>query len=443
VPITGNPANRSWLGWLRAHRALLAVIAVAELAAMIMVTAIDPHVHIDGEVYRLGTRAWLTGHDLYHNLPATISGLKLPFIYPPFAAILFSPLGLLSRLQAIAVLMACTHVTLLVTLYLVLGNSGLLADPKTGRPRREQVLLATAALLPLCTILEPVLETITYAQINVVLMVLVAVDCLWRINGPRKLPYPRGLLIGVAAGIKLTPAVFILFLLLRKDFRALVVSVATFAATVLIGFVLAPMDSREYWLTQVFSTSNVSFGSQFPGNASIYAGNQSFRALLSRFQIPEPWQTAVLGVLILAALALSVAGMTHALRQRNAPLAMAINGVLGLLASPISWSHHWVWAAPALVLLLGEGLRHRDWALLGGAGMAAGFFYIGPQWQVPQGNGAELHWNIFTQFVGNAYVYLGTAFLVYTATRWWVDRRQPRLVTPNRSSESVPAPQTV
>ena len=89
-----GPATRPALRQLmHEHRGLLLAIGIAELVAVLMVSTISPHDHIDGEVYRLGARAWLAGQDVYGPLPATESGLKLPFIYPPFAAILFSPLG--------------------------------------------------------------------------------------------------------------------------------------------------------------------------------------------------------------------------------------------------------------------------------------------------------------------------------------------------------------
>lgn len=446
MSITPTPAARTLGAHLREHRKLLAVAAVAELVSIIMVSAINPSDHIDGEVYWLGAKAWLHGHDLYHNLPATETGLRLPFIYPPFAAIVFSPLGWLSRSGAITVLMVSTHVALLVTLYLVLGTSALFTGPLGGQQRREKVLLLTAAALPLCTIAEPVLQTIIYAQINVVLMAMVALDCLWRINGPRNLPYPRGLLIGLAAAVKLTPAVFLLFLVLRRDFRATLVAIATFVGTALIGAVLAFNDSREFWLSQMFSSGTVSFGSDYPGNASIYAGNQSLRALLSRLGLPEPWQTLVLGVLILLALALAIAGMVHAQRQHNPPLAMTINGILGLLASPISWSHHWVWAIPALVLLVTGSAARRDWPLLTATALTAGFFIMGPHWKVPQGDFKELHWNFFEQLIGNAYTYFGIGFLVYTASGWWSAWRRTRAMTTTTDHpdpEAMVSPQTV
>ncbi|GAA2822171.1 glycosyltransferase 87 family protein [Saccharopolyspora taberi] len=400
---------------MREQRALLVVIAVAELIAVIMVSTISPHDHIDGEVYRLGARALLAGQDVYGDLPPTESGLSLPFIYPPFAAILFAPLALVPKVVSTALIMLVSHLALLVTLYVVLSSATFLAA------HRDKVLLVAAALLPLATISEPVMETLTYAQINIVLMALVAVDCLWRTGGDRKLPYPRGMLIGLAAGLKLTPAAFLLFLLLRRDVRTIITTGLTFLGTVLLGFLVTFGNARDFWLREVFATSNVSFGPKFTGDATVYAGNQSLRSALTKLGVPAP--TVVFALLALVVLALAVAGMLHAIRQRDLPLAVTINGVLALLVSPISWSHHWVWAIPALVLLAGTAFTRRDWPLLLATATAAGFFAFGPHWKVPQGDGKELRWNPFEFLIGNAYVFFGVAFLVYAAVLWIRARR--------------------
>nr|WP_307849825.1 glycosyltransferase 87 family protein [Saccharopolyspora sp. HNM0986] len=411
-----GPATRPALRQLmHEHRGLLLAIGIAELVAVLMVSTISPHDHIDGEVYRLGARAWLAGQDVYGPLPATESGLKLPFIYPPFAAILFSPLGLVPKTAAVAVIMLVSHLSLLITLYVVLGTAKFL------RGQRERLLLGTAVALPLATLSEPVMETITYAQINLVLMAMVAVDCLWRTEPGRKLPYPRGLLIGIAAGIKLTPAAFLLFFLLRKDFRPVLMAVLGFLGTVLAGVVLAFDDAREFWLHQVLATGNVSFGPTFTGDASVYAGNQSLRSALTKLGVGHV--SIVFLVLAVLVLALAVVGMVHAIRQQDLPMAVTLNGVLSLLVSPISWSHHWVWAIPGLVLLAGAAWSRRNWPLLVITALAASFFMIGPHWKVPQGYGRELRWNLFEHLIGNAYVYFGLALLVYAGLAWWRARR--------------------
>lgn len=418
-------ARRSVARSVQENRKLLIVLAICELVAVIMVSAVDPHAHIDGEVYQIGARAWLNGQPIYHDLPETSVGLRLPFIYPPFAAIVFTPLAVVSKAVAITAIMVVSQLALLATLYVVSRTA-------TFTPRSHgTAMLVAAAALPLATLTEPVFETLTYAQINLVLMTLVAVDCLWRTDGERKLPYPRGILLGIAAGLKLTPAVFLLFFLVRRDLRAILTTIVTFLITVALGFLLAFRDARWFWSREVFASSDVSFGPQFEGDASIYAGNVSLRSLLSKLQVPEPWLTVVLGLLIVLAIAVAVAGMWYALYGRrdnkvDLPTAVVLNGILGLLISPISWSHHWVWIVPALLLLFGTAYSRRHIPLLLATTVAAELYLIGPHWNVPQGDGKELTWNIFEHLIGNAYVYLGMAFLLYSAYPAWQALRARR-----------------
>lgn len=412
---------------IREHRALIAILAVAEVIAVIVVSTINQHDHIDGEVYQLGARAWLTGHDLYGDLGPTRSGQRLPFLYPPFAAVVFSPLALASKTTGIVVISVLSHLALLATLYAVLNSCTFLAG------RRNAVLLATAAALPLATIAEPVQETFDYTQINLVLMALVAIDCLWRTGPGRRTPYPRGLLVGLAAGLKLTPAVFLLFFLLRKDYRAVATAVGAFAGTVLVGALLSFEDSRRFWLSEMLASSTVQFGPKYTGDASTYAGNQSLRSLLAKFDLPGLWLTVVFVLVVLLVATAAVLGMRHALRRRDLPLAVVINGVLGLLVSPISWSHHWVWAVPALVLLLGAAFAQRNGPLLAASSLVAGFFLMAPHWKMPQGRGKELRWDVFQQLLGNAYVYCGLAFVLYAAALWWLARHNAR----ERAAEPV------
>lgn len=431
-----NPVPRSLRDRISEHRTLLTVIAVAELIVITLVSTIDEHSHIDGEVYQLGGKAWLMGRDLYDNLPATESGLELPFIYPPFAAIVFTPLAVVPKPVAIIFLTILTHVTLLITLYAVLSASNFL------KAHRHKTLLVTAAVLPLATILEPVEQTIGYSQINVALMAMVAVDCLWRVDGDRKLPYPRGVLIGLAAAIKLTPLAFLLFFLLRKDYRSIVVSLVTCLGTMVVGLALAFDDSVKFWLQgEMFASSSMSFGKKFVGDTSTYPGNQSLRSLLSKLHLPEWGMTLIWVLLVLVVLAIAVAGIMHALRQNDLPMALTINAIAGLLISPISWSNHWVWVAPGLALLIGTAYTRRDWPLLMMTTMGAGFFVMGPHWRMPQGKGREMHWNFFQHVVGNSYVLWALAFLFYGAYGWWQYRRMTRTSAPaSRGGDEIGAP---
>ena len=386
---------------VRDPRLLLAAAVLVEVAVVCFVHWIDTRGYMDTEIYRLGGRAWLRDYQLYGSdlTPETPGSGTLPFIYPPFAAILFSPLAHLSTDLSVLLVAVLSHVAVLVTAYSLARSSSYLA------PRSGLVVLATAVLMPVITIVEPSRETLNYGQINLVLMALVCADCLL----PRT-RWPRGLLVGLAAAIKLTPLGFVLFFLLRRDHRATSICALTFSSTVLVGLLAAPHDSADWWLDRMFSTAD-SFG-------SVYAGNLTLRSLLAKqslegVPLDVGWLAGSLVLLVLAVL-----GMRHALRQRNAPLALVLNAVLVLLVSPISWSHHWVWAGPALALLFAMSVRHRWYGILLATALAEVAVMIGPQWYLPYTNDRELNWTFSQQVFGNAYTLLGVALLVGATVAW-------------------------
>ena len=142
--------------------------------------------HIDLDVYRIGGRAWLRGGNLYDRLPATQSGARLPFTYPPAAAVLLSPLSLVPMPVAATALTLGTVALLAVVIWVFLRR---LAGPAAGSP------WALAWLLPPALFLEPVRDTLAFGQVNVALMALVSLDCL-----AAKPRWPRGVLTGLAAG---------------------------------------------------------------------------------------------------------------------------------------------------------------------------------------------------------------------------------------------------
>lgn len=158
---------------------------------------------IDLDVYRMGGRAWLDGDPLYSDgvLFHTEAGLNLPFTYPPLAAVSFSPFAWLSMNAASAMITAITFVLLIVTTLMVLTRlrvweTSTLPGPAWAR----RGWLAAAIAAPAMLYLEPLQSNFDFGQINVVLMTLVVADCV-----PRKTPWPRGLLLGVAIAFKLTP----------------------------------------------------------------------------------------------------------------------------------------------------------------------------------------------------------------------------------------------
>jgi alpha-1,2-mannosyltransferase len=346
---------------------------------------------IDLDVYRIGGRTWLRGGSLYGRLPPTPAGPRLPFTYPPIAAVLLAPLALVPATVAGTVLTLVTIALVAAVLRLFLLRLSL--NPATA-----------GWLLPAALFLEPVRNTLTFGQVNVILMALVAFDGL--AVAP---PWPRGVLTGLAAAVKLTPALFVLFFLLRRDYRAAAAAALSFAAATGLGFALAGRDSARYWTSAVFHVGRVGP----PG----YAGNQSLQGLLARAGLSPhaPAGLAAWLVLSLAVLVVAAVGMRRALAAGEPGLALSLNAFAALLISPISWSHHWVWCVPAILTLASLARRHRSRLAAAAAFCGLVVFAAAPQWWFPHGDGRELRWAPWEQAAGSSYVLFATAVLVLAA----------------------------
>lgn len=406
----------------RSARYLLVAAVLVQIISIWFVHWIDTRGYLDIEIYRLGARAWLNGYEIYGGdlTPETPDEGTLPFIYPPIAAIGFVPLTWISGDNAVLVVALLSHLSILVTAYALARSSSYLAT------RSTVVLLTTVALMPLFTLLEPARDTINYGQINLWMMGLVAADCLL----PRT-RWPRGLLVGIAGAIKLTPLGFLLFFLLRRDFRAAAVAALTFSTTVLVGALAAPEDAATWWLDTMLSTGD-SFG-------TTYAGNLNLRAIIAKQDLTGVPLNSLWIIGCIALVALAALGMIYALRTRNVPLAVVINAVAVVLVSPISWSHHWVWAGPTLALLFAMTLRNRWYGSLVAVAFSAVVILIGPQWYLPYGNDEELNWTFSQQVVGNAYTLIGIAFLIVCAVAYYRFRPRPVRIPSSRKPSLVMA----
>lgn len=359
----------------------------------------------DLSVYRIGVNTWRGGGDMYGALPPTRNGLTLPFIYPPFAAVALSPLALLpwtaSWVAMGTLSMACLAATLYVTVRRLVPNAG----------RRGASVLTTVAV-PVSLLLDPVAQTFWFGQVNLLLMALIALDCL-----PTRTRLPRGLLVGIAAAIKLTPAAFILFFLLRKDYRAAGTAVLSFALAGAIGFLAAPEGSWKYWSGGAPGIDGM-MGSPF-------ASNQAIRGAIARFDQLSPDTQIVLWLVLCAVvLALGALVMRRAFRGGNPALAFVTNGALALLVSPISWGHHWVYAAPAVVVLV-AAWHHRGRRIA--AALTVGIFVLHPYQFLPRNDSREFGWAWWQHLIGNAYGLLTCALLVLAA---WPELKRLRRTRP-------------
>lgn len=368
-------------------------------------SALDGY-RVDLDVYQLGARRWLAGHDLYLPIHPAHSQ-PLPFLYPPLAAILFAPFALQPLPLAGVEITALSVLALAAVLWIVLRSLR-----PWGTTANRWLLLG--ALLPVALVFEPVRATIGFGQINLLLMALVTADCL--VRAPR---WPRGVLIGLAAAIKLTPAAFVLLLLLRKDWRATAWAAVSFVVCGGIGALLDWRDSLAYWTKIAYQTNRIDIA---------VVNNQSITSVLMRLGLTSPLRDAVWLVLVVMFVVIAALAIRRAVAGGHRALALSLNAVLELLVSPISWSHHWVWSVPLTLSLAVLGRRSRAVLPLIAALGALLLFTTAPQWAHPM----FLTWGFFGQLVGNCYVWFGVAVLVGAAflpvrTRWDV---KPDAISP-------------
>jgi glycosyl transferase family 87 len=384
---------------------------------------------IDLMVYRAEGWTVRTGGDLY-AMRATHA--DLPTTYPPFAALLFTPLTLLDAADMRTLATAGNLVLLVAVVHLSLGLIGRPSLPSHPRtlPRPAAALLISSVAV-WC---EPLWTTLRYGQINLLLTALVLWD-LSRRPGHRF----AGVGIGVAAGIKLTPALFAVFLALygtvravlrlrggsgvapaaawNRELRQAAVAAGAFTGTVLLGALFLPYDSRRFWFHALFQSERV-------GHAEI-TDNQSLRGVVARLlHTGDPgWPWLVLAAVVgLTGLAVAVAAA--AAGRSRLPYAPAwaclVCAFTALLVSPVSWSHHWVWCVP-LVLLLGAEALDREralrWRALTGAAMLLFCSYA--LWWVPHGETGpvkpELHQTGGEMVLSALYPAGGLGFLALAA----------------------------
>jgi alpha-1,2-mannosyltransferase len=366
---------------------------------------------VDLDVYRIGGQVWRHGGDLYGVLPATASGVRLPFSYPPIAAVLLSPLSLVPMAVAGTMLTLATIALAALVLRVFLRSLG-----------GDGSWWTVGWLLPAALFLEPVRNTMDYGQVNVALMFLVAADCL-----TARARWPRGALVGVAAAVKLTPGAFVLFFLLRRDYRAAGTAAAAFAVSTGAGFLLAPRDSVRYWTSVIGQTNR-------PGSP-VYAPNQSIQGVLARAGLDPHTPAGAAAWLALSAVVLVLAcrGMRRALADSADAWALSLNAFAALLISPISWSHHWVWGETAMLTLALLGCRRRGGLAVAVCGLVV--FAAAPQWWFPSGGNRELGWAAWQQVLGSSYVILVAVVLMGSAMLRSVDTRyivEPQSLVPAR-----------
>lgn len=427
--------------------------------------------HFDVYVYWYALNNWFSGNSLYdwYALP---DYKMYPFTYPPFGAWALSPLtwfdyDAAARLMIMAIALQTAVIVALV------GRS-------LGWSWGSAFAIAPWAAILVQQCLEPFTQSVGFAQVNTAMMALVMID----VAAPDSWK-GRGVASGLAAAIKLTPAIAVLIFLLRRQWRSAITMVATSLAVTLLSWVISPGESARFFFDAMWDP-------QRAGDA-YYTSNQNLKGFVAR-ALPEntwsiAWAIAVVLALVAAvwlclriqAAATSVV-TPHVISDDAAPstgaassaapgtlnaaapatgaassaapttgatvsaasaalaapagdavelaasdavatpdavattpaapvlpenlatlLTAAVIMTLGLLVSPITWSHHWVWGLASVVALIAVALRLKSAPLAALALVQGALFIMAPHWWFSHGQVNELHWNVVEQLVGSSY----------------------------------------
>lgn len=336
---------------------LIAGALVAAVAAVAYLAALATHpmnVNLKGfdlQVYLGGAHQALHhSHSLYSWDYEGHPGIR--FTYTPFAALAFAAGLALSFKALMTVVTIVSLFCLVATVWIAFRQLGWEQTSRLG---------ATLLLSGLLLWTEPVQRALYLGQVELALMALVV----WDLCQPdrRRL---KGAATGLAAGVKLVPLLFIVYLLLTRRFRQAAVAAAAFVVTVVVGFIVLPNASVTWWLDGDFFQA---------GRTGFVGGqqNQSLRGIMTRLigsvnGTVAPW--------LLVAIVVGLAGLAVAviLDRRGYTFAgLMATALTALLVSPISWDHHWVWIAPALALIVDAAVRA---GRAGNAGLRAAWYAL-------------------------------------------------------------------
>lgn len=398
--------------------------------------------HIDLDVYRSGGQAFVRGFGLYDR-DYPVQGINLPFTYPPLAAILFGALTWFS-LTTDALLMVFATAAMTWWCGAILINhftqpartsvtGGELAQSATTSSFKRAGWLSYM-ILPLVLLGEPFTHTLSFGQINVVLLALVLLD-----TAVKRTHWPRGIFIGLAAAIKLTPAVFGLFFLVKRDWKSAITCAISGVAWIAIGWAILPHDSKDYWTVEIHNPDRI--------GGLAYAGNQSLRGMIARFTNDDALQSRWWVVLSVLTFGLILTAMLRLIRTasnlQSRPGAdirvsatspryegqsftialVAATSLVALLLSPVSWSHHWVWFLPFVIVTMCAAWNSRHiiprwqnnvlWVI---AVLGLMISTVTPfHWFFPNTDNQELQWTLIQKIVGSDYVLWGFLFLIVMA----------------------------
>jgi alpha-1,2-mannosyltransferase len=356
---------------------------------------------VDLQVYVYAVKDMLAGKDIFAT---TTPFWNLSFIYPPIAAVLMTPLAFGPYLMW----------QLVWTAGLIWAQQSVLR--RCGVPRGWKLgLIGIAVVLAV----EPIRTTLGYGQVNTMLMAFVVADLLpdtpaGNSSGGERRWIPQGVLTGLAAAIKLTPALFVVFMFLISKRRAAVTAMISFVGFTAIGAIFLFSETVRFW-------TGLSGGDTRTASP-VYAGNQSLLGVFYRLGDSSRTTTLLgLGIAGIVALLGALVG-AHWWRAGEKVFAIALVGLCTNLASPLSWTHHYVWILPMAVAVLRAGIP--IWARWVGGFWVVWVCACLPLAVLPYGGGRERHFDVLQQLVANIGPIVGVVLVAGLAWQLVVTTRR-------------------
>ncbi len=318
------------LGFIDRHRSAAAIVVAISVLSAVVGAAWTAYLRqYDLAVYIMGA---------HHLFDGTLYRVRLtyqpflPFTYPPFSALVFTPLTVLPH-QAAKLVWSAVNLVSLIGL-LVVSFRALM--PSLDRTKRWMLV---GLFLGPTFWLEPVLLNFHFGQINLVLGLIILTDLTVNLEF-RGRKVPRGLLLGFAAAIKLTPLVFVAYLFVAKERRAALIAAVSFVTFELFSSLLSPSAAWSFWTHDAFDAKRV--------GTIAYLSNQSMRGALDRISHTEV-SSVLITVLAVVVLGLGLWLARTAARESSWLLGILVTAVTGILVSPISWCHHLIWLVPIVL----------------------------------------------------------------------------------------------
>lgn len=339
---TARPAAKQVPAWLLVPGITVFVISTMAYLSLVRVIGLSGY---DLSVYLMGGEAFRHGIPVYEQVLHGPYGEGY-FTYPPVTLLFFGPLSLLPHWAAQTLVTLVGLAALLAAIWIAIRM--------LGYERGAGLVGVTLAIAGASLWLQPVYDCLDQGQVNILLMALVLAD--FALAGSRR--WPTGVLIGVATALKITPGIFILFLLVSRRYRAAGTAFGTWLTLTLLGFVAARADSVDFWIHATFADSRrvsspLSIGTVF---------NQSLNGVTHRLLGDGVATTVVWAVLAVGTLVLGFSVALALQRQGFVLGAVLACAVTGLLIAPLTWHEHWVWIVPIVICLAEVGRRAYRWA---------------------------------------------------------------------------------